>query len=753
MAMPDHFDRLKKALARKYKVERLVGSGGMAVVYLAHDRKHDRQVAIKVLHPDLTSSIGADRFQREIKIAARLSHPNILPLYDSGKTAGLFYYVMPFVDGQSLASRIRHERQLTIEQAIDIVKAIARGLDYAHAKGVVHRDIKPDNILFNAGTAMLADFGIAKALSAVTEEALTQTGVTLGTPAYMSPEQASGESHIDAKTDTYSLACVMYEMLAGHPPFVGSNARAVMARHVTDPVPPLRTVRPTVSEGLEQAVQKALSKVPMDRFASPGEFAHALVASGSEQAAIDVKSVAVLPFRILSLDPENEYFGDGLIDEIIASLSRIQSLRVISRSSTVQFKNTQKDVRTIGRELHARYVVEGSVRAVRDKLRITVQLIDASNDAPLWSEGFSGVVEDGFDIQERVSNAVAEATRVRLVPEERRAHTALSISDSRAYESYLRARKDIWRLTEESIVHALQYLQETLDAVGDDVLLYAAIAEAYYLFPHIAGNQTAACFDRVKECADRIFELEPESAYGYCFLGLLWTKRLDGMHEGAQHLKKALDLSPVDPSILLWHGYHAAAVGKSVNAERCVEKLFEVDPLSMLTHRNRGWVRLMNGETGRALESLRKAYQLDSDNPQVRFLYAYVLALCGEQNEAFGLIDRIMKDAPNTVWAWLGRFYKNALLGEKRRALRNVTERFKQASDWIETYSYHMAECYALIDEKTLAVDCLENAARRGFLNYPLLATGTPFLEGVREEARFRQLLGHVKRQWERLEI
>lgn len=273
---PMAFDQLSAALAHRYLIVRELGPGGMATVFLAHDLKHDRPVAIKVLRPELTAALGPERFLREIHIAAQLNHPHILGLHDSGEAEGLLYYAMPYVDGESLRARIQRERQLPVPDAVRITSEVADALGYAHSHGVVHRDIKPENVLLSGGHCTVADFGIARALDVAGGEKLTETGLALGTPYYMSPEQASGDGHIDGRSDIYSLGCVLYEMLAGEPPFSGPTAQAILARHSVDPVPSLRTVRRTLPEALEQAVLTALAKVPADRFTTAAEFSQAL---------------------------------------------------------------------------------------------------------------------------------------------------------------------------------------------------------------------------------------------------------------------------------------------------------------------------------------------------------------------------------------------------------------------------------------------------------------------------------------------
>jgi len=354
--------RLKASLADRYAIDCVVGRGGMATVFLAVDLKHHRSVAIKVLHPELATSLGVERFLREITTAAGLNHPHILALYDSGQAAELLYYVMPYIEGETLRGRLQREQQLPIVDTVRIASEIAEALGYAHSRGVVHRDIKPENIMFSAGRALVADFGIARALTAAALEPLTDTGAIVGTPAYMSPEQATG-GQLDARSDIYSLGCVVYEMLTGSVPFTGLTAQAVMARHSIDIAPPIRSVRPTVTDALERAVLTALAKVPADRFATAAQFAAALTARG--EATTDgegAESIAVLPFANLSGDPEFEYFSEGIAEEIINALTQLPGLRVAARTSSFAFRGPAIDLAEVGAKLKVATVLEGSVR-------------------------------------------------------------------------------------------------------------------------------------------------------------------------------------------------------------------------------------------------------------------------------------------------------------------------------------------------------------------------------------------------------
>src|SRR5215203_2072455 len=269
-------ERLRESLSQFYLIDRELGKGGMATVYLAQDSKHDRTVAIKVLHPELAASLGPDRFLREIKLAARLNHPHILPLFDSGETDGFVFYVMPYVEGESLRERLDRDQQLPIEEAVHHGRAIASALDYAHRQGIVHRDVKPENVMLYEGEAMVMDFGIAKAVSAAGTETLTQTGMMVGTPAYVSPEQAAGETNLDGRSDQYSLACVVYEMITGERPFAGATPQAIMAKRFTEMPRSLRTVRSAVPESVEKAVTRAMATEASGRYSTTAQFGQAL---------------------------------------------------------------------------------------------------------------------------------------------------------------------------------------------------------------------------------------------------------------------------------------------------------------------------------------------------------------------------------------------------------------------------------------------------------------------------------------------
>lgn len=386
----------------------------MATVYLAHDLRHRRSVAIEVLHEDLGAVLGKERFRREISIVANLTHPHILPLHDSGEAGGRLFYVMPYVAGDSLRSRLLREKRLRLDEALHITRDIGDALAHAHRAGVVHRDVKPENILLADDHALLTDFGIARGVVArgTTQLQLTGLGMIIGTVDYLSPEQASGDGETGPASDQYALACVLYEMLAGEVPFMGPTAQSVIAKRMVASPTPLRTPRASVPPDIEAAVDKALSRDATDRFRSVAEFVHALSQAGAQARSPRPElSLAVLPFVNLSADPENEYFSDGITEDIIAQVSKVSALKVISRTSVMRFRRTTLGLREVAAKLGVSNILEGSVRRAGDRLRITAQLIDARTDQHLWAETYDRRLTDVFEIQSDVAKAIAGAGR------------------------------------------------------------------------------------------------------------------------------------------------------------------------------------------------------------------------------------------------------------------------------------------------------------------------------------------------------
>ncbi|UCC85051.1 MAG: protein kinase [Gemmatimonadota bacterium] len=748
--MTEHSDRLRSALADRYAIEHELGSGGMAVVYLAGDLRHDRQVAVKVLRPELAAAMGGDRFLREIKLTAKLNHPHILPLLDSGEADGFLYYVMPYVAGESLRGRLERETQLPVDEALRITQQVASALDFAHRQDVIHRDIKPENILLHEGEAMVADFGIALAVSAARGQRLTETGVSVGTPEYMSPEQALGEGEPDARSDIYSLGCVLYETLVGEPPYTGPTAMAVLAKRLSDPVPSARRLRAAIPEPMDAALLRALAKERADRFGSAGEFAEALAAEAAEETEA-VKSIVVLPFENLSPDPDNAFFADGLTEELIADLSKLRALRVISRTSAMAFKGTSKKVPEIAEELNVRYVLEGSVRRAANSVRITAQLIEAATDAHLWAEKYSGTLDAVFDMQEQVSRAIVDALELELTGVEDRQIAKRPIADARAYDCYLRARAAIWHVAEGGLDEAARNFEEGLAIVGDNALLYAGLAHVWleYVRTWIKHEDELA---RAEDYANRALSLDPDTALACVVLGVVEYLRGKGK-EGLPWLKRAHILDPNDHEIHHWSGWAYILAGRTSSAFPLAQRMIELDPLNPLNV----FLGIVHFYAGQFNEAVELASKFESpaalDLPWYRWWAAYFLVYAERPEEALDLLEPIERTTATDLFTQNARFLRYALRGERDRIPELLTDTFVAQERRDAAVSCWAATCYAMLDDYQQALDWLENAVDRGFLNYPYLAEHDPFLAKFRDEPQFKELMVRVKREWEQLEV
>jgi serine/threonine-protein kinase len=736
-------ERLADALSGRYTIERELGAGGMATVYLAQDLKHQRKVALKVLKPELAAVLGGERFLKEITVTASLQHPHILQLFDSGNADGWLYYVMPFVEGGSLRDRLNRERQLSVEDALRIATTIAAALDFAHKRGVIHRDIKPENIVFQEGVALVADFGIAVAVTSAGGERLTETGLSLGTPAYMSPEQIAGERDLDARSDVYSLACVTYEMLAGDPPFLGSNAQAVMAKHITDPAPPITTLRPDASPAITAAIAKALSKAPADRFPRAGAFTEGLTAIGTVADDTSPASIVVLPFANRSPDAENEFFSDGLTEEIIADLASLRALSVISRTSSMRLKGTDKDVRTIGRELGVRYVLEGSVRKAGQSLRITAQLIDAATDQPRWAEKYNGTIDDVFDVQERVARAIAEALQVQLTAAEETRLSARPIQNPRAFEAYLKARDELrhWGASPDQ---ASLLIEQAIGIEGEVPALRAL--RAFMLYAQVRGGQHTDQTPLVKLDAEgrALIALMPDAPYGYALLGYASYER--GEHRDCvRHLTRALELDPTDADAFFCLTISYQAAGQIEPAVDSARRLLATDPLSPFP-----WIAVaasewFAGHPGRRVDAAEKALALDPDNPIMHWALGYTYALIGRLADASVHADWMRTRVPTMPYAIQLGALGDAVAGRPAAALEALRKVDVAPLDAHQTF--HLSESFAMAGDTARALQLLERAVDGGFYPYPFIAEYCPFMQPLRQTPEFVRIAAQAERR------
>ena len=740
------------ALGDRYTIERVLGRGGMAVVYLARDRKHDRPVAIKVLRPEIVIGHGAQRLLLETRILARLQHPNILALLDSGTTDEASprpFYVMPYVEGESLRQRLTREGPLPVAEARRLVREIGDALHYAHGQGLIHRDVKPENVLLSQGHALVADFGIARAVGAAAGDQLTQAGVGLGTPSYMSPEQVEGTREVDGRADQYGLACVLYELLAGQPPFTGPTAGAVLARQVLDPVPPLTTLRPGVPGAVRGAIERALSKVPGDRFGSVLEFLVALDAPDALEVA-PKKAIVVLPFANLSPDPDDAYFADGLMEEVIADLSRVRALTVISRTSSAKLKSTDWDLARIGRELNVRYALEGSVRRAGSALRITAQLIDIGSDAHLWADKYSGTVDDVFDLQERLSREIVDALRITLTPPEERGLAERPIADIRAFEYYQRARQEYYRQSAEGMMAARALAEHGLGVVGPNEALYGILGTVYAWSPVFLGADEEVTLREAETCARRAFELNPRSAQGLSIMGQVAYRR-GHAGEAVRLLTQACAADPNNPDAM--HQLAGAYLlgGRIGPMREVLNRLVAMDPLTASNHCLLGLSYSFGGDPAGALPAHRRAVELDPRSTICRVCDAVALVASGRETEATAQFEWLERQPADDYLAAIAVRFRRGLTGIRAAVATppSAAERAMAESD--EYWSYLMAAAYALVGEADQALSWLEHAVSvRGWVDYVYFTRHDRFLESLRSTRRFGALMAFARERHQR---
>jgi serine/threonine protein kinase/Flp pilus assembly protein TadD len=718
MALP--LERLRGALSQTYTIDRELGKGGMATVFLAQDVKHERLVALKVLHPELAASLGPDRFLREIKTAARLNHPHILPLHDSGEVEGFIYYVMPYVEGESLRERLDREESLPVEDVLGLIKGIASALDYAHRQNIVHRDIKPENLMLYEGEAMVMDFGIAKAVEAAGSETLTQTGMMVGTPAYVSPEQAAGETNVDGRSDQYSLACVVYEMLTGQRPFTGNTPQSILAKRFTEPPKPIRTIKSNIPESVERALSKAMSTEAEGRFRTAGLFAQALASTSldtpsdsqtmPQPVVASAKSIAVLPFTNMSADAENEYFTDGMAEEIINALSKIQSLRVASRTASFAFKGKSEEIAEIGRKLKVSTFLEGSVRKMGNRLRITAQLVNVADGYHLWSERYDREMEDIFAIQDEISQAIVKALRVILTEGEKKQIEKARAVNVQAYDYYLRGRQYFHQLRRVSLEYARQMFNKAIEIDPEYARAYAGVADCYSLL-YTYFDAREFNLRQADKASSKALELEPELAEAHVAKGLAvsLSKRFD---EAEQEFETAMRLDPKLFEAVYWYAR----------------------------------ARLSQGEYDEAIKLFERAAALRPEDYEAPNFLAQAITALGRREEAeavrrrgMKLIDQHLELNPDDTRALILGAVTSSSLRQTERAI-GLAERAMKVDPEDPMLLYNVACTYANLEKNDEALSALERAAEKGWGDRSWIEHDSDW-DKLRNTARFKAVV------------
>jgi TolB-like protein/tRNA A-37 threonylcarbamoyl transferase component Bud32/Flp pilus assembly protein TadD len=761
----EHEERLKAALADRYQIEREIGSGGMATVYLARDLKHHRQVAIKVLRPELSATLGPDRFVREIEIAAKLSHPHVLPLHDSGEAEGILYYVMPYVEGESLRERLDREGKLSVAEAVRLTDEIASALGYAHEHGVVHRDVKPENILLSGGRAVVADFGIGRAVTAAGGDRLTGTGFVVGTPAYMSPEQAFGDVNVDARSDVYALGCVAYEMVSGHPPFEADTPQALFAKQAAETVPSLRASDPAVPVFFERAVEKALAKQPPDRFQTAVEFAEALTSEmvvarvggrrwrqrAGAAAAVAVgllagawwlftlgagpsyERLAVLaPINLLN-DADQEHIIQGMLNGLISELGQAGITIIGSVQTMMRYRDSQMTPREIAAEMDVDAVLESFVLWRGDSVAIDVRLTDGHTEESLWSHSYDEDARNVLLLYRQVTGAVADEIHAELTPQAEAHLASARPVNPQAYEAYLKGMFHAQRFTPTDLDQALEYFRQASMLDSTYALAQAGIAIVWMnrasmelTTPREAEEQASVAVQQAMALDSTIAEVQ------YVAAGVRHWLEWDWAGAEAAYLR-AIEINPKYPAgrgyaiLLTW-------LGRPDEARTQVERVLELDPFNALYRALNGRLLCYEGRYAQAIEELQAALRIQPDNPVAYGGLAWAYHMTGNYEEALALIRRLFPGGQELDEA-IDRGYAE---GGYRAALRRYAETLATRPGAAQRLPWTVANIYAWAGEKERALEWLEFAYQAHALNLP--AFNSDDFDLVHDDPRYYDL-------------
>ena len=770
-----------------YKIVSPLGAGGMGRVYLAHDTRLNRKVALKILPPDLINSYELiTRFQQEAQAASSINHPNIITIHEIGAEGDLHFIAMEFIEGVTLRRRLR-TTQFDIEETLHIATQMAAALDVAHRNGIVHRDIKPENVMLREdGLVKVLDFGLAKLtqtkghLPVDTEastraQAQTIPGAVMGTVAYMSPAQVRG-LEVDARTDIFSLGIVLYELLTGRLPFEGPTPSDIMASILTSEPAPLDENIPLE---MHRIIKRSLRKKADERYQTTKDLLNDLKSlqrrlqleaefgvhlsegnhanqttpflevktQGEEHSPInraqDANSIAVLPFANMSNDEENEYFCDGLAEELLNALAKIEDLRVVARTSAFSFKGKNIKASKIGKILNVKTILEGGVRRSGNRIRITVQLVNAADGYHIWSERYEREMQDIFDMQDEITLAVVDALKVRLLGREKAAVLKRGTKNTEAFELYLRGRFHYNKRTAEEIRKAIELFGHAIQKDPTYALAYAAVAESYNTmtaYPYLSPREASP---QVKAAAMKALEIDPKLAEAHTALATYFATYEWNWTDAEREFKRAIELRPNNPSAHFRYGLqYLAATGRREEAIAELEKVLELEPLSRIAGANLAAVHMFAGENKRALEQAKKTYELEPAFLTGRYFLGVSYNANGMYAEAIALSEEHLKTYPESqlFLRIVGYAYAKA---DRRREAEKVISKFREIAEKCYVMSYWVATIYAALGDKDKAFAELEKAFAEHDWEFHRLKVD-PFMDSLRNDPRFTDLLRRV---------
>ena len=750
--MTDVASRLATALADRYRVERELGAGGMATVYLAEDLKHHRYIALKTLRGTLAETMEAERFLLEIEIAAALTHPHILPLYDSGEADGLVYYVMPYVEGPSLRQRLQGEPLLPVPEALQIARQVVGALDYAHRRGLVHRDIKPENIMLYEDAALVTDFGIALAVRSAHAGRLTESGIVIGTPVYMSPEQAMGDP-VDARSDLYSVGCVLYEMLAGTPPYIGTDPMAITAQKLVDPMPPLRPRRSEVSAEIEAALVRALASKAEDRFATAAEMAAALETRASAAARARRSrggstkggpSIAVLPFVNMNADPDSEIFSDGIAEELTNALSRLDGLRVVARASAFAFKGRPDDVREIGRRLGVATVLEGSVRRAANRVRITAELVNVADGYRLWSERYDRTVDDVFAIQDEIAGAIANVLEAKLLGAPKAyAQEPARKGDPKAYEHYLRGRH-LWnQRSTRALERSVDEFKQALAIDPQHAPAQAGIADSYVILGVYSHRPPDEVMPKAKAAAEQALAIDESLAEAHTALACVRALFEWDWAAADALFRRAIAHNPQYATAHQWYAMNCLVPqGRFDDARAELDRALALDPLSLAVHTSVGLRFFYARELASAAAALQATLKLNDLFGAAHYFLGHVQIAMGRYDEAIPPLERAVLLQEESAETMAALATANALAYRRAHAEALLADLERRARESYVSPAL-LAQIYLGLGNHEAALQRLEEATDRRSADLVWLKVH-PIYDSIRGHPRFRALLGAI---------